>query len=44
MKDNSTDYLIRVAVSDTVLEAYTAFAIGGKNEYPSVSSDPPELQ
>ena len=35
MKDNSTDYLIRVAVSDTVLEAYTAFAIGGKNEYPS---------
>ena len=38
MKDNSTDYLIRVAVSDTVLEAYTAFAIGGKNEYPSAIS------
>lgn len=38
MKDNSTDYAIRVAVSEKVLEAYAAFAIGGENEYPAAIS------
>ncbi len=38
MKDNSTDHAIRAAVSEKVLEAYSAFAIGGENEYPSAIS------